>query len=79
MGQGHSMMQDSSKTGGCGMMMAMTMIREVLQTKDGLIVVAGNRILKYDNNLKLLAEAKVEPDSTQMKAMQQMCPQRSEL
>ncbi len=78
---GHMMQSDSGmmKTGmGCGMMMGMASPKAVIPVDDGIIVVVGNKLMKYDKNLNLKKEAEIEIDyeeiEARMQRMQQMCP-----
>ncbi|MFC1674942.1 hypothetical protein ACFL1K_03555 [Candidatus Omnitrophota bacterium] len=49
-------------------MMGMMMKKQMVATKDGgVVVMAGNRLLKYDKKLKLVAEAEVKMDYKVMK------------
>lgn len=63
---------------GCGMMMGMAAPQSVIPVEDGIIVVIGNKLLKYDKNLNLKKEAKIEIDyeeiQARMQQIQQMCP-----
>ncbi len=63
---------------GCGMMMGMATPQSVIPVEDGIIVVVGNKLLKYDKNLNLKKEAQIEIDYEEIQArvqqMQQMCP-----
>ena len=64
-----------------------TMIHEMLpksllETKDGsLIVLVGNKLMKYDKDLNLVKEAEIKIDAEAMKKMmmqmQESCPKHS--
>lgn len=58
-----------------GMMMAMP--KSIVATEDGgIIVLVGNKLLKYDANLKLVKEIEVKIDvSAMMKKMKEMMEQ----
>lgn len=60
----------------CGMMQS-KMNKEMVATGDGgVIVMAGNKLLKYDKNLNLVKEAEIKMDMECMKKMMDMknCP-----
>ena len=64
---------------GMHMMMKMMMEKSVVATSDGgVVVVAGNKITKYDKDLKVVKEAEVKMDMEAMgKNMEEMmakCP-----
>ncbi len=61
----HSMM-------GKKMMMPCLMCRQMVATSDGIIVMAGNKLLKYDKNLKLIKETEIPMDTGSMEKMMQM-------
>ncbi len=71
--------QRSFKTGKCskqGMMMHTVMSKEMVGTEDGgVIVLIGNKLLKYDKNLDLKKEVEIQID---MKAMKKMMMQMRE-
>lgn len=51
-----------------GMMMKKMMERQMVATKDGgVVVMVGNKLLKYDKNLKLVKEAELKIDYEAMK------------
>jgi hypothetical protein len=55
---------------GAGMMWAMMMPQKVIATEDGGVIVAmGNRLIKFDKNLKLRNEVELEVDSARVQAM----------
>jgi hypothetical protein len=61
------------------MMMKMMMQKSVVATSDGgVVVVAGNKITKYDKNLKVVNEADIKMDmeamGQQMHEMMANCP-----
>jgi hypothetical protein len=61
---------------GCGMMMNSMMIRSLVATEDGGVVVSvGNKLKKYDKNLKLVKEVEIQVD---MEAMNKMMMQMKE-
>ncbi|MBD3315404.1 MAG: hypothetical protein GF344_06425 [Chitinivibrionales bacterium] len=51
----------------CGMMMRMMTPQSVIPVGDGIIVVMGNKLSKYDNNLNLKREATIEVNFEQMR------------
>ncbi len=62
-----------------GMMMKMMMQKSVVATSDGgIVIVAGNKITKYDKHLKLVNEVETKMDiedmEKKMKGMMKMCP-----
>jgi hypothetical protein len=64
-----------------GMMAKMMMQREMVAAKDGgVIVMSGNRLLKYDRNLNLKKEIELKIDMADMKKMMadmmEKCPMR---
>lgn len=70
----HGMMMGKKKMMGKrhmqGMMMKMMMHKEIIATKDGgIIVMTGNKLLKYDKDLKLKKEVEIKMD---MEGMQKM-------
>jgi hypothetical protein len=71
MGAGSGMgMMDSSSA--CKMMMMhMGMPKFVFPMQEGVIVVMGNRLLKYDKDLNLKKEAEIKVDSMMFKTMMQ--------
>jgi uncharacterized membrane protein (Fun14 family) len=80
------MMGDSAMMGGmrgCGMMLGLMTPRAVIPIDDNtIIVVVGNRLLKYDKNLKLREEATIEVDYEQMRNLMkrawESCPMQSD-
>ena len=72
----HHMM--AGKMGGPGMkamMMGKMMERDIVATSDGgVVVLVGNKLLKYDKNLDLKAEAEVKVDKECLKKMMRDCP-----
>ncbi|MBD3391716.1 MAG: hypothetical protein GF418_06620 [Chitinivibrionales bacterium] len=77
-GKGAAMHKGCGMMGG-GMMMGFVMPRKVVPTDDGgVIVVVGNRLIKYDKNLKLKNEAEITVDwdkvKKQMEKMHENCP-----
>lgn len=54
------------------MMMPCLMSKQIVATNDGLIVMTGNKLLKYDKNLKLIKEAEIPMDTSTMEKMMQM-------
>ena len=51
-----------------GMMMKKMMERQMVATEDGgVVVMVGNKLLKYDKNLKLVKEAELKIDYEAMK------------
>lgn len=58
--------------------MGMMMKRDVIPVADGIIVVLGNKLLKYDNNLNLKQELLLQLDERDMRMMiEQMQKMRS--
>ena len=53
---------------GCGGMMCMG-YRQIIPIDDGIIVVMGNRLIKFDKNLKKEAETTIEFDEKALKNM----------
>ena len=52
------------------MMMKMMMGKSMVATEDGgVVVMIGNKLLKYDKNLNLKKEVKIEIDYSEMKGM----------
>ena len=73
MGMGKGMM-DGKMMGMCPMMQSM-MQKQVVATSDGgIIVVAGNKITKYDKNLNVVKEVEQKMDMDGMKKMMKDCP-----
>ena len=71
MGGGH-MMGDKMGKGMMmhGQMMKMMMPRQMVASNDGgVIVLAGNKLYKYDKNLNLVKEAEVKTDTAGMEKM----------
>jgi len=55
---------------GKGMMMPMMMAKQMVASNDGgVIVLAGNKLYKYDKNLTLVKEAEVKVDKEAMEKM----------
>lgn len=78
-----TMMGRSRMMGGSGMMgkmmMHMMMKREIVATRDGgVIVLFGNKLLKYDKDLNLKKEVKIKMDREEaqkmVKEMMEKCP-----
>ena len=61
----HKMM--SKKMMGCCMMN-----KQMISTSDGLIVMTGNKLLKYDKDLILIKEVEIPMDTRCMEKMMQM-------
>ena len=60
-------------------MMGMMMKKEMISSSDGgVIVLSGNKLLKYDKNLELVKEVEIEMDfegmQKMMKEMKEKCP-----
>jgi len=74
-GMGGMMMGDSGQM--CSMMMHFG-IRQVVATQDGgIVVVSGNKLMKYDSGLNLKKEVEVKIDTTGMAnfySMMSKCP-----
>ncbi len=84
----HGMMRgEKSSSGGCmggGMMMTMSMPQKVIPMEDGgVLVVMGNRLMKFDKSLKLRNEVELEADTAQVRQMiermQQYCPMHRQM
>lgn len=78
MGEG-KMMEGMHRAGAKMGMMEMMMKKEMISTPDGgVILLAGNKLLKYDKNLKLVKEVEIEMDfegmEKMMKEMKEKCP-----
>lgn len=87
MGRG-MMMQGQAGQGGmmcpmCAAMGGAMMQKSVVQTDDGIIVLAGNKLIKYDNDLNKVKEATIDLDLSGMQqAMAQMmqnCPMHQQM
>lgn len=61
----------------CGMMMG----KSVTATSDGGVIVSvGNKLMKYDKNLKLVKEAEIKVNMAEMqKKMMEQCPKCKEM
>jgi len=64
-----------AKTGMMGMMMK----KEMISSSDGgVIILSGNKLLKYDKNLELVKEVEIKMDfegmQKMMKEMKEICP-----
>jgi len=76
-GRGMTMMRGQMGDGGmCGMMLGRT---QLLATNDGgVVVMLGNKLYKYDRELKLTREAELKIDAEAMqrlqRQMQNACP-----
>ena len=62
-----------------GMMMKCMMKKEMVPASDGgIIVMAGNRLMKYDSDLELVKETEIKMDmdkiEAKMKGMMKNCP-----
>jgi hypothetical protein len=68
MGMGHMMCP----------MMGMMMNKSMVPVKDGFVVMAGSKLMKYDNNLNLVKEVEIKMDMKEMqkkmKEMMENCP-----
>ncbi|MDP2980681.1 MAG: hypothetical protein Q8N67_01260 [Candidatus Omnitrophota bacterium] len=72
-----SMMGEKGKTMHHGMMMKKMMQKEVVVTPDGgVIVLIGNKLIKYDKDLNLVKEAEIKVD---MEAMMKQMKECSEM
>jgi len=70
---GKGMMDDNQMMGMCGMMSHMMMCKSMISTSDGgVIVMAGNKLQKYDKDLNLKKEVEIKID---MEGMQKMMGQ----
>lgn len=57
-----------------GMMMKKMMSKEMVATKDGgVVVLFGNKLMKYDKNLNLVKETKIKIDMEAMKKKMREC------
>lgn len=56
---------------GCGGMMGMGMMtaRRMVAVDDGIVVAVGNKLVKYDKNLKKKKEVTIEVDEKQFRSM----------
>lgn len=68
---GKEKMMDHQRMGGVMMMKSMMPSGIVSVENGGFVVLAGNKLLKYDNNLELVKEAKVPMDMGGMQEMMQ--------
>ena len=64
-----------------GMMMKTMMDKSIVATQDGgVVVLVGNKLMKYDKNLKLVKEAEIKIDMEAMQKnmaeMMKNCPRR---
>jgi len=67
-GQGAMGEKDAHKRGPMGSMMQAMMSKSMVATSDGgVVVLAGNRLLKYDKNLELVKEVKIKMESEEMR------------
>lgn len=69
---------------GMHMMMKMMMEKSVVATEDGgIVVVAGNKITKYDKDLNVVKEAEIKMDmdamQKNMKEMMEKCPMMKDM
>lgn len=74
-----AMMSDSMMMKGMGCtMMGMWMPRMVVPVADGIIVVVGDKLIKYDKNLKKKQEVTIDIDvdelQKRMEKYRQLCP-----
>lgn len=82
--QKEGMMEHHGKKMGKGMSGKMMMMKNMMKksmvaTKDGgVIVMIGNKLLKYDKDLKLKKEVKIEMDMQEMKDMMSKCKMMTE-
>ncbi|MDP8253509.1 MAG: hypothetical protein P9X27_03815 [Candidatus Kaelpia aquatica] len=67
-------MMKSSGSDVSSMAMKMMMGKSMVATEDGgVVVMIGNKLLKYDRNLNLKKEVKIEIDFSEMKKMMKKC------
>lgn len=69
---------------GMHMMMKMILEKSVVATEDGgIVVVAGNKITKYDKDLNVVKEAEIKMDieamQKNMKEMMEKCPMMKDM
>ncbi len=85
---GKGCMMDKQKMMGkcpmCGMMMKKMMNKEIVATNDGgVIVLAGNKLFKYDRDLNLKKEVEIKMDmegvQKMMQEMMKNCPMRKKM
>ena len=63
-----------------GMMMQSMMSKSLVATSDGgVVVMVGNKLLKYDKNLNLVKEAEIKMDFEGMKEMMEKCPMHKKM
>jgi len=64
------MMMDKPMMGGGMMMGRMMMQPKIIATSDGgVVAVVGNKLIKYDSELNVTAEAEIELDEKEMRKM----------
>jgi len=87
-GMGRGMMQGQAGQAGmmcpmCAAMGGAMMQKNIVQTEDGIIVVVGTKLIKYDNDLNKVKEATIDLDLSGMQqAMAQMmqnCPMHQQM
>ncbi|MCX5782261.1 MAG: hypothetical protein NT145_06115 [Elusimicrobia bacterium] len=74
---GKGMMEKGGMKGMCpmhGMMMGQMMGKSMIASGDGgVIVMMGNKLMKYDKDLNLVKEAEIKVDEEAMQKMMEMC------
>jgi len=87
-GMGRGMMQGQAGPGGmmcpmCAAMGGAMMQKSIVQTDDGIIVMAGNKLIKYDNDLNKVKETTIDLDISGMQQtmsqMMQNCPMHQQM
>jgi hypothetical protein len=67
---GRGMMMGSDSAGGCPMMgMGMMMPRQVVPVNGGIVVVMGNKLIKFDEDLEKQKEVTLEVDEEALERM----------
>lgn len=76
---GGGMMMGTDSSGMCTMMgMGMMMPRQIIPVDGGIVVVMGNKLIKFDKNLEKKKEVTIEMDEESMRQMlEQMQQMRS--
>ncbi|MCB9772650.1 MAG: hypothetical protein H6754_08905 [Candidatus Omnitrophica bacterium] len=67
-------MMDGKMMGMCPMMQSMLQKQVVATNDGGIVVVAGNKITKYDKDLNVVKEVEQKMDMEGMKKMMKDCP-----
>ena len=72
--KGHGMMGKGMKGEMCSTMKTMSEKQMVPSGDGGVIVMVGNKLIKYDKNLNVVKEAEIKVDMEAMKKMMGDCP-----